>query len=67
VGEGAPGYESARGLERADALGFRAPSLRIEPPAFQVARLPGYQRWMTGTLVYHEAFWAHDAVGLREA
>jgi len=65
--EGEPGYYGTRGFERADALGFRAPSLRIPPPAFQVARLPGYEPWMTGTLVYHEAFWAHDAVGLREA
>lgn len=64
--EGAPGYYGHRGFERADALGFRAPSLRIPGPGFQVARLPGHEPWMTGTLVYHEAFWAHDMVGLRE-
>lgn len=64
--EGSPAYCGARGFERADALGFRSPSLRIPPPAFQVARLPGYQPWMTGTLVYSETFWALDCVGLRD-
>ena len=28
--------------------------------------MPGYEPWMTGTLVYSEPFWAHDCVGLRE-
>jgi len=65
--EGDPAYYGRRGFERADALGFRAPSLRIPPPGFQVARLPSYEPWMTGTLVYSEPFWAHDLVGLRDA
>jgi putative acetyltransferase len=65
--EGDPAYYGTRGFQCADELGFRSPSLRIPPPAFQVARLPGYQPWMTGTLVYSEPFWAHDCVGLREA
>jgi putative acetyltransferase len=26
----------------------------------------GCAPWMTGTLVYHAAFWRHDAVGLRD-
>ncbi len=64
--EGDPAYYGRRGFERADARGFRAPSLRIPPPAFQVARMPGHEPWMTGTLVYHDAFWAYDCVGLRE-
>ena len=64
--EGSPDYYGKRGFERADALGFRSPSLRIPPPAFQVALLSGYESWMTGTLVYAETFWAHDCVGLRE-
>jgi len=64
--EGSPRYYGSRGFERADALGFRAPSLRIPPAAFQVARLPGYEPWMTGTLVYAEPFWALDCVGLRD-
>jgi putative acetyltransferase len=63
--EGDPAYYGKRGFERADAHGFRAPSLRIPPPAFQVARLPGYEPWMTGTLVYSDVFWSHDCVGLR--
>jgi putative acetyltransferase len=63
--EGSPGYYGKRGFERADAMGFRSPSLRIPPPAFQVARLSGYQPWMNGTLVYADAFWALDCVGLR--
>jgi putative acetyltransferase len=64
--EGNPAYYGTRGFDRADELGFRSPSLRIPPPAFQVARLPGYETWMTGTLVYSETFWALDCVGLRD-
>lgn len=64
--EGNPAYYGSRGFERADVLGFRSPSLRIPPPAFQVARLPGYETWMTGTMVYSEPFWALDCVGLRQ-
>lgn len=63
--EGDPGYYRRRGFDRADELGFRSPSLRIPPPAFQVARLSAYQAWMTGTLVYPDTFWALDCVGLR--
>ncbi|HEY6786841.1 MAG TPA: N-acetyltransferase [Trebonia sp.] len=64
--EGSPDYYGKRGFERAGDLGFRRPSLRIPAAAFQVARMPGYAAWMTGTLVYSEPFWAHDCVGLRE-
>jgi putative acetyltransferase len=64
--EGSPEYYGKRGFERAGDLGFRRPSVRIAPEAFQVARMPGYEPWMTGTLVYSEPFWAHDCVGLRE-
>ena len=64
--EGSPAYYGTRGFERADELGFRSPSLRIPSPAFQVSRLPGYETWMTGTLVYSETFWALDCVGLRD-
>jgi putative acetyltransferase len=64
--EGNPAYYGTRGFERADELGFRSPSLRIPPPGFQVARMPAYESWMTGTLVYSETFWALDLVGLRE-
>jgi putative acetyltransferase len=64
--EGSPRYYGNRGFERADAAGFRSPSLRIPAPAFQVARLSGYEPWMTGTLVYSDTFWALDCVGLRD-
>src|SRR4051794_22519936 len=65
--EGPPAYYSRFGFEAGSALGFRKPSLRIPDAAFQVLRLPAYEPWMTGTLVYSEAFWTHDAVGLRDA
>ena len=64
--EGAPGYYSRFGFEPGAAHGFRKPSLRIPDAGFQVLRLPTYESWMTGSLVYSEAFWSHDAVGLRD-
>ncbi|MFF2654965.1 GNAT family N-acetyltransferase [Streptomyces sp. NPDC058045] len=64
--EGDPGYYARLGFTPGGQLGFRKPSLRIPDAAFQVVRLPAYQSWMTGTLVYAEAFWSHDAVGLRD-
>jgi putative acetyltransferase len=65
--EGDPGYYSRVGFTPGGDQGFRKPSLRIPDGAFQAIRLPGYEPWMTGTLVYAEPFWRHDAVGLREA
>ena len=35
-------------------------------PACQKHQLPAYEPSMTGTLVYAEPFWRHDAVGLRD-
>ncbi|WP_037364929.1 GNAT family N-acetyltransferase [Nakamurella lactea] len=64
--EGSPTYYGARGFTAAEPLGFRRPSLRIPAPAFQVALLPGYRPWMTGTLVYPAPFWELDCVGLRD-
>jgi putative acetyltransferase len=64
--EGAPRYYGTRGFDRAYTAGFRSPSLRIPPPAFQVAQLSRHEGWMTGTLVYSETFWAQDGVGLRD-
>ena len=64
--EGDPGYYSRLGFEAGIPQGFRKPSLRIPDPAFQAMRLPAHQPWMTGTLVYSETFWRHDAVGLRD-
>jgi putative acetyltransferase len=64
--EGSPGYYPRFGFVPGGTLGFRKPSLRIPDAAFQVATLPAYESWMTGTLVYAEPFWRHDAVGLRD-
>jgi putative acetyltransferase len=64
--EGDPGYYSRFGFAPGRDLGFRKPSLRIPDGAFQAIRLPEYEPWMTGTLVYAEPFWRHDSVGLRD-
>ena len=64
--EGSPDYYGTRGFERASARGFSRPSVRIPDPAFQVAVLDGHEEWMNGALVYCEAFWALDCVGLRD-
>lgn len=63
--EGGPDYYRRFGFVAAGELGFRRPSLRIPEAAFQVMTLVSYEPWMTGTLVYAEAFWRHDCVGLR--
>lgn len=63
--EGDPAYYATRSFERADLHRFRSPSLRIPPPAFQVALLSAYEPWMTGTVVFSEIFWALDCVGRR--
>ena len=64
--EGDPGYYFRFGFMPAGELGFRKPSLRIPYQAFQVVKLPAFVPWMTGTLVYAEAFWRYDCVGLRD-
>jgi putative acetyltransferase len=63
--EGSPAYYPRFGFRRADELGFRKPSLRVPDRAFMVFPLDGYETWMTGTLVYPDAFWRTDSVGLR--
>ncbi len=63
--EGAPGYYPRFGFEPAGPLGFLRPSPRIPEAAFMVARQKLYKPSMTGTLVYPDAFWRHDCVGLR--
>jgi len=64
--EGPPCYYSRLGFTAATDQGFRKPSLRIPDPSFQAIRLPAHKPWMTGTLVYSDTFWQHDAVGLRD-
>lgn len=63
--EGSPDYYGKRGFADATELGFRPPTLRYPPGAFQVAKLSSYEGWMTGTFVYSDTFWALDCVGLR--
>lgn len=63
--EGSPAYYPRFGFEPGGDHGFRKPSLRIPDAAFQVVRLPAYEPWMTGTLVYAQTFWDYDLVGLR--
>jgi putative acetyltransferase len=65
--EGPPDYYSRFGFRPGADLGFRKPSLRIPDAAFQALPLAAYEPWMTGTLVYSDVFWQHDAVGLRDA
>ncbi|MEV6412019.1 N-acetyltransferase [Kribbella sp. NPDC051718] len=64
--EGDPRYYVRFGFAPGGGRSFRRPSLRIPEDAFQVFTLPKYEPWMTGTLVYPEPFWRHDAVGLRD-
>jgi putative acetyltransferase len=59
-------FYGRRGFQAGRELGFAAPSDRIPGPAFQVARLSGFEPWMLGRLVYPEAFWATGTVGLRD-
>jgi putative acetyltransferase len=64
--EGSPDYYGARGFSRGSEHGFERPSVRIPEPAFQVALLPAHEPWMTGRLVYCDAFWELDCTGLRD-
>jgi putative acetyltransferase len=64
--EGDPDFYSRLGFVAGGPLGFRKPSLRVSDEAFQVVKLPAYEDWMSGTLVYAQAFWDNDCVGLRD-
>lgn len=64
--EGSPQYYGRLGFAPATPAGFDKPSPRIPDEAFQVARLSRFEPWMTGPVVYCDAFWRHDAVGLRD-
>lgn len=61
--EGSPRYYPRFGFRQASDLGLGAPSPRIPPAAFQVLMLPPHEPWMTGNLVYPDAFWRVGAVG----
>jgi len=64
--EGAPGYYGSRGFTTASAHSLGRPSARIPDPAFQVAFCAASARWMIGAVVYPQAFWETDTVGLRD-
>ncbi len=64
--EGSPQYYARFGFVAGSSMGFRRPSLRIPEAAFQVLPLRADDGSWSGTLVYHRAFWDHDAVGLRD-
>lgn len=63
--EGSDRYYPRFGFEPAVPRGFTPPSARIPDRAFQVVVLPSWRGWMTGALVYPEAFWVCDMTGLR--
>lgn len=63
--EGSPAYYGRFGFEPAGPAGIRRPSLRIPAAAFQVRWLVPRSPELTGSLVYPEAFWVLDCVGLR--
>jgi putative acetyltransferase len=64
--EGSPGYYPRFGFRPASTMGFTAPSTRIPDAACMVYPLPSYDSTVRGALVYADAFWRADAVGLRE-
>lgn len=61
--EGSPRLYGRFGFVPGDTLGLRRPSLRIPPRSFQAIPIRGGEG---GTVVYNEAFWVHDCVGLRD-
>jgi putative acetyltransferase len=63
--EGSPTYYARFGFEAAQPLGFDRPSVRIPSRAFQVALLADRAPELRGALVYPDAFWRLDFVGLR--
>ena len=64
--EGDPGYYVSRGWVGSVEYGLERPSRRIPEPACQVRLLAGHESWMTGRLVYPDAWWQRDLVGLRD-
>jgi putative acetyltransferase len=64
--EGNPSYYARVGFEPAVPHGFRKPSERIPDVAFQFHRLSRFDPMLQGTVVYPDAFWRTDSVGLRD-
>jgi hypothetical protein len=63
--EGNPAYYKRFGFVAAGEPRFIRPSVRIPEPAFQVRRLQAWPVGLRGQLVYQDAFWLTDSVGLR--
>lgn len=63
--EGSPKYYPRLGFLQAVDSGFLRPSERIPDAAFQFISLDGSTPSVTGRLVYADAFWRTDSVGLR--
>ena len=64
--EGHPSYYPRFGFTPAAPKGFASPSDRTPGAAFMVRPTSRWDpSWQTGRLVYPDAFWRHDAVGLR--
>ena len=64
--EGHPSYYPRFGFRPAGELGFTSPSVRIPAAEFMVRPTAKWDKeWQTGALLYADAFWHHDAVGLR--
>jgi putative acetyltransferase len=63
--EGDPAYYRPLGWLPASDLGVTPPSSRIPGPASLAVRLPAWEPWMRGRLVYPDTFWTFDCVGLR--
>jgi putative acetyltransferase len=63
--EGDPAYYSRQGWRPGSELGVTPASPRIPAPAFQCVRLPAFEDWMRGPVVYPDTFWQFDCVGLR--
>ena len=64
--EGIPSYYPRFGFRPARSMGFTPPSVRIPDRAFMALPLPSYDPSLRGALVYPDALWRADAVGLRE-
>ena len=64
--EGDRDYYGRRGFVAASSLDLLRPSLRIPDPGFQVATLSRFEHWMSGQVVYPQAMWETDSVGLRD-
>jgi len=64
--EGSPTYYRRFGFEPGAGRGFLKPSERIPDEAFMVLAFDGHEPSITGRLVYSDAFWRTDSVGLRE-